>query len=114
MNVMDPDKKNGIILIIVGLLIPLATLPFVSGFSKDKGFFENFYNVGIEITKASKENVPSEPAVKRDESTGKALITWSYFMPNRIQLRFILVFTVILIYLGIIRIDRARRKKSDR
>lgn len=113
MSVMDPDKKNGIILIIVGLLIPLVTLPFVSGFSKDKGFFENFYNVGIEITKASKENVPSEPAVRKDEATGKARITWSYFIPTRIQFRFILVFTVILVFMGIIRIDRARRRKSD-
>jgi hypothetical protein len=111
---MDPEKRSGIILIIVGLLIPLAILPFVSGFSKEKGFFENFYNVGIEITKVSQENVPSEPAVKRDESTGKARITWSYFIPNRIPLRFILVFTVIFIYMGIIRIDRARRKNSDR
>lgn len=110
---MDPEKRIGIILIVIGLIIPLIALPFVSGFSKEKGFSENFYNVGIEITKASKENVPREPALKKDEATGKARITWSYFIPTRIQFRFILVFTVVLVFMGIIRIDRARRRKKD-
>ena len=48
---MDAEKRHGIIIIIIGLLIPLAALPFVSGFSKDKGFYDIFYNAGIDIRK---------------------------------------------------------------
>jgi hypothetical protein len=110
---MDPEKRLGIIFIIIGLIIPLAVLPFVSGFSKDKGFYENFYNVGIEIRKDTKESVPSQPPVKVEGTNSKVRITWSMLIPNKIQLRFILVPTVILVYIGVIRIDRSRRRKQN-
>jgi hypothetical protein len=110
---MDPEKRLGIIFIIIGLIIPLAVLPFVSGFSKDKGFYENFYNVGIEIRKDTKEDAPSQPSNKGEGINSKFRITWSMLIPNKIQLRFLLVPTVLLVYMGIIRIDRSRRRKQN-
>jgi hypothetical protein len=108
---MDREKRIGIMLILVGFLIPLAALPFVSGFSKDKGFYENFNNVGIPIGKDSKDNVPSQPAIKGEGDNAKLKITWSMLIPQRIPLRFFFVPTVMLIYMGIIRIDRARKRR---
>jgi len=110
---MDAEKRLGIILIIIGLLIPLAALPFVSGFSKDKDFYDNFYNAGIDIRRDATVNTPSQPIATTKETNSKTPITWSMLIPHRIPLRFILVPTVILVYLGIIRIDRSRRKKHD-
>lgn len=110
---MDPEKRLGITFIIIGLIIPLVVLPFVTGFSKDKGFYENFNNVGIPIGKDSKDNVPRQPPSKGEEANSKIKITWSMLIPQRIPFRFFLVPTVILIYMGIIRIDRSRRRKLD-
>jgi len=110
---MDPEKRLGIIFIIIGLIIPLAALPFVSGFSKEKGFYENFNNVGIPIGKDSNDNMPSQPPIKGEEANSKIKITWSMLIPQRIPLRFFFVPTVLLIYMGIIRIDRSRRRKLD-
>jgi len=110
---MDPEKKLGIILIVVGLLIPLAALPLVSGFSKDKGFYGNFYNVGIKITEEERGSVPVEPPVNADGSTRKFKVTWSQLIPQKIPYRLFFVPTVLLIYMGIIRIDRVRRKNRN-
>ena len=110
---MDREKKLGIILIIIGLLIPVAALPFVSGFSKDKGFYDNFYKAGIDIRKDTNDNTLSQPTTTNKETNSKVRITWSMLIPNRIPFRFILAPMVLLIYIGIIRIDRSRRKKYD-
>jgi hypothetical protein len=110
---MDTEKRHGIIIIIIGLLIPLAALPFVSGFSKDKGFYDIFYNAGIEIRKDTTNKALSQPATSANETNSKVRITWSMLIPHRIPFRFFLAPMVLLIYLGIIRIDRSRRKKHD-
>jgi len=110
---MDPEKRLGIIFIIIGLIIPLVVLPFVTGFSKDKGFYENFNNVGIPTGKDSKDNAPSQPPIKGEGDNSKVKITWSMLIPQRIPLRFFFVPTVFLIYMGIIRIDRSRRRKLN-
>ncbi len=110
---MDAEKRHGIILIIIGLLIPLAALPFVSGFSKDKGFYDNFYNVGIDIRKDTNDNTLSQPPANTKETNSKVRITWSMLIPHRIPFRFFLAPMVLLIYIGIIRIDGSRRKKHD-
>jgi hypothetical protein len=110
---MDTEKRNGIIIIIIGLLIPLAALPFVSGFSKDKGFYDIFYNAGIDIRKDTTDKTLGQPATSANETNSKARITWSMLIPHRIPFRFFLAPMVLLIYIGIIRIDRSRRKKHD-
>ncbi|MGD9579370.1 MAG: hypothetical protein AB7Y74_14125 [Syntrophorhabdus sp.] len=112
---MDPEKKLGIILILVGLLIPLAALPFVSGFSREKGFYENLYNVGIAIGNESKDRTfkPAQPSIKGDRTNAKLKVTWSMLMPQKIPLRFLLVPAVILVYMGIIKIDRSRRRQKS-
>jgi hypothetical protein len=109
---MDAEKRHGIIIIIIGLLIPLAALPFVSGFSKDKGFYDIFYNAGIDIRKDTTDKTLSQPTANK-ETDSKVRITWSMLIPHRIPFRFFLAPMVLLIYIGIIRIDRSRRKKHD-
>jgi len=110
---MDTEKRHGIIIIIIGLLIPLAALPFVSGFSKDKGFYDIFYNAGIDIRKDTTDKTLSQPLTSANETNLKARITWSMLIPHRIPFRFFLAPMVLLIYIGIIRIDGSRRKKHD-
>lgn len=110
---MDPEKRIGILLIVIGLIIPFLVFPFVTGFSREKGFYENFYNAGIEIKKESKDNVPIQLPDKGEESKAKTKITYSMLIPQKIPFRYFLVPTVILIYMGIIRIDRSRRRKKD-
>jgi len=110
---MDREKRLGIIFIIVGLIIPLATLPFVSGFSKDKGFYDNFYNAGVNIRKDMKDDTLSQSQTKTGATNGKTKMTYSMMIPQRIPFRFFLVPTVILIYMGIIRIDRSRRRNRE-
>jgi hypothetical protein len=110
---MDPEKRLGIVLIIVGLLIPLAALPFVSGFSRDKGFYDNFYKAGIKVSRDADDKADNQPVAAARETDSKARITWSMLIPHRIPFRFFLAPTVLLIYIGIIRIEQSRRKKRD-
>lgn len=110
---MDPEKRLGIIFIIIGLFIPLAVLPFVSGFSREKGFYENFNNVGIPIGKNPEDSVPNQPPIKGEGSNSKIKVTWSMLIPQKIPFRLFFVPTVLFIYMGIIRIDRSRRRKLD-
>jgi hypothetical protein len=100
---MDREKKYGILLIVLGFLIPLAALPFVSGFSKDKSLYDNFYKSGIELRKDTEgKNASVTDSEKK--------IDFSRLRPKRIPFRFFLAFTVIFLYMGIVRIDRARRR----
>jgi hypothetical protein len=102
---MDREKKYGILLIVVGFCIPLAALPFIGGFSKDKGFYDNFYKSGIELRK----DTQGETGVLSAPNSEKK-IDFSRLRPKRIPFRFFLAFTVIFLYMGIVRIDRARRR----
>jgi hypothetical protein len=111
MKVMDRETKTGIALIILGVCIPLATFPYLSGYAKDKGIVENLYQAGIQIrhdTPSGATNQPAEGKITRTTPNFSKLI------PRRLPFRLFLVITVILVYMGIVRIDASRRKKAER
>ncbi len=106
---MDQRKKSGIILIIIGVCFPLLALPFVSGYSKDKGIIDNFYKIGIQI-RADKEGTGgNEPMVTDLSNLHTKKLNFSKLIPKRIPLRFFLVVTLILFYVGIVRVTVPRR-----
>lgn len=103
---MDPDKKRGILMIVIGICIPLAVLPFVSGLSKNKSFYDNLYKSAIELRRDTAGEMG-----KGLETGSNKTGTLRKVVPQGIPFRFFLVPTAILFYVGIIRIDRARRRK---
>ena len=107
---MDPEKKKGILLIVVGLCIPLLALPFVSGFDMSKGFMDNFYNTGIRITKDTAGPGAAATSAPADSSKGAPVPKKRI---DKIPFRFFFVPTVLLIYIGIVLIDRARKRLPD-
>lgn len=109
---MDREKKVGIIFIVVGICIPLMVLPFLSGYSKDKKFSENLYWAGIAIRK-DKPSATEHQSPGNTQEARRRMSDPSIFIPKRIPFRFFLVITLVLLYMGIIRIDRSRRKKKD-
>lgn len=111
MATIDKELKRGITLILIGILIPLIALPFVSGFSKDKSFYDNFYSAGIEISKDKAETVSSSDKVEEKPKTKS--LDFSRFIPRSIPFRFFLAIMVVFIYIGIIKIDSWRRKKKS-
>jgi hypothetical protein len=104
---MEQRKKTGIILIIVGICFPLLALPFVSGYSKDKGIIDNFYKIGIQIREDTEGNAGNEGFANLENIKGKS-IKFSKLIPKRIPLRFFLVVTLIFLYMGIVRIAPPR------
>jgi hypothetical protein len=111
MKVMDRETKTGILLIILGICIPLATFPYLSGYAKDKGIVENLYQAGIQIKQDNKGDTANLPAESMRKIT-RTTPNFSKLVPKRIPLRLFLVITVILVYMGIVRIDASRRKKA--
>ena len=107
---MDREKKFGIILIIIGICIPLMTLPFLSGYSKDQGILD-LYRAGIALTKDKQVETGTQTPVKIAAPQRK-LPSFSKLIPTRIPFRFFLVITVVLLYMGIVRIDASIRKKD--
>lgn len=105
---MNPDRKKGIILIVIGIAIPLLTLPFLSGFSKEKGFIDNLYGIGIQIRGEAKGN-----KVADIKPTEKRKITYDDVMPRRIQFRFILALAVVLLFAGFVKIEQSRQKPDS-
>lgn len=105
---MNTDKKAGIILIVIGICIPLFTLPFLSGFSKNKSFTENLYNVGIQIRKEAPANPVTniQPAEKRK-------LSYSDVLPRRIQFRFVLALAVLLLFIGTVKMEQSRKKPGS-
>jgi hypothetical protein len=108
---MNQRKKSGVIWIIIGICVPLIALPFVSGYSSNKGFFDNFYKIGIQIKKDPHGMVGNEPLAHVDSRDGKGL-NWSILIPKRIPFRFFLVITLIFLYVGIVRIAPPRREQD--
>ena len=108
---MDPEMKVGILFVVIALCIPLAAIPFLSGYSKDKGVIANLYGLAIEIKKDK-----GEDASGQSRAVGKAprRIDFSRIIPKRIPFRVFLALTLILLYPGIIRIDAARRRERER
>ena len=110
MKVIDKETKIGILFIILGVAIPLATLPFLSGYAKEKGIVENLYEAGIQIKQDSKGDTVSMPTESRRKIT-RTTPDFTKLIPKRIPFRLFLVFTIILVYMGIVRIDASKRKK---
>jgi hypothetical protein len=107
---MDREMKMGIIYIIIAIGIPLLALPFVSGYEKDKGFFENFYKIAIMIKKDQTTDPGTLPADNIEKPKSKAAYFFKLITPKRIPFRFFLVITLIFLYIGIVKIDSARRR----
>lgn len=109
---MDPEKKTGLLCIAIGICIPLLVLPFVSGYSKDKSIFQNLYGgVAIDLQRGAHVRTDGPEPI---DPNRKAPSTYSKLVPKRIPFRFFLVFTLVFFYMGIVRIDRARRRQYDR
>ncbi len=111
MTCMDLEKKIGILLIAIGICIPLCTVPYLSGYSKEKSIFGNLYGLAIEI--GADNRAPADQAITLEKSHRKGL-DFSRIKPRRIPFRFFLAGTLIFFYMGIVRIDRARRRERDR
>ena len=109
---MDPEKKIGILFILIAICIPLAAIPFLSGYSKDKGVIANLYGLAIEIKKdEGKDSSGQDAAV---EKAPRRTLDFSRTIPKRIPFRIFLAFTLIFLYPGIVRIDAARRRERER
>ena len=112
---MNPRKKTGIILIIVGLCFPLLAVPFLSGYSKDKGIFSNFYKIGIQIREDKEGNAGNEGFSGLDNINIKGKTPkFSKLIPKRIPFRFFLAVTLILLYMGIIRVAPPVKDEEDK
>ncbi len=104
----DREKKAGMLLIAIGICIPLMMLPFLSSSSKEKGIVDYIYKAGIAIKKENPGGEESPSPINFDKP--KAKISFSRIVPKRIPFRFFLAATLILLYMGVIRIDRSRRR----
>jgi hypothetical protein len=109
---MDRQRKFGLILILIGFCIPLMALPFLSGYSEEKGLYDNFYRVGIELREDKQADAGSQPFAKLEREDRKGL-DFSRLIPKRIPFRFFLVPSLILFYLGFVKIAASRRKEES-
>ncbi len=107
---MDLEKKIGILLIAIGICVPLCAVPYLSGYSRDKGIFGNLYSLAIEI--GGDKQAPADQFISLDKPHRK-IPDFSKLKPKRIPFRLFLAVTLIFFYMGIVRIDRARRKEYD-
>ena len=108
---MERQRRLGLILILIGILIPLVTLPFLSGYSKEKGFFDNLYAAGIELKKNKQADASAHPSdnLERDD---RKVLEFSRLIPKRIPFRVFLVASLILFYVGFVKIEAARSMKK--
>jgi hypothetical protein len=109
---MNKQKKIGIIFIIIGICVPLIALPFVSGWSDGKGLFDNFYNIGIQIREEQIEASDSRAGNTANIKNKK--ITYSDLIPSKIPFRYFLVVMIILLYIGVVKIDSSRQGKEKK
>ncbi len=107
---MDDGKKKGVLIIIIGICIPLFALPFVSDFDIRKGFMHNFYNAGIRITGEKDAAPPAGATGQANNVSRKSLFSPGWMRIEKIPFRMVLIPTFILMYIGIVMIDRARSK----
>jgi hypothetical protein len=110
---MDREYKVGTVLIILGILIPLLSLPFMTGYEHGKGIIDNLFSLGIPVkTESPKTQGAAGPEGKGKEPGAKLKITWDMVTPERFPFRFILAFGIFLMFVGFVRIDSERRKKQ--
>jgi hypothetical protein len=81
---MQPRKKALYILILVGILVPLSLLPFLSGYRAGAGWFTNLMNLRIEIG-----------------------------LPFAIPYRFVLAFAILLIFIGARQLELSRHRDDQ-
>lgn len=108
---MDREIKQAIIIIIIGLCIPLAALPFVTGYDKTKGITDNFYSVGIPITKGKPAD-PAAQAVTGQDKSPTSTGAPKAIPPMKLPFRLFLAVTVVFFFVAVIKIDRAKRRKK--
>ncbi|MCX5802092.1 MAG: hypothetical protein NTU69_00925 [Proteobacteria bacterium] len=92
---MSRGRKIGIMFIIIGTLIPLVSLLWVTGYDHKKGIISNIYNVSIVLREEKSGN---EGAVESSSKMTK-------FIPKRLPYRFILALGIFLVFIGILRLD---------
>jgi hypothetical protein len=110
---MNREIKVGIFLILIGVCIPLAVLPFVSGYSKGKGVFRNIYGTAIVFGSEGQNHAPGSQAAPAPEKKTSGFDP-SLLVPREIPFRFVLALGVVFVFVGIVRLDRARRREPDR
>ena len=110
---MDRDTKIGIILIIIGICVPFATFPYLSGYAKDKGLIENLYQAGIQIKHYKQGETTSHPPGSIPK-INRRTPDFSKLIPRAIPLRLFLAISVVLFYMGIMRIEAAKRRKAEK
>jgi hypothetical protein len=110
---MSREVKISTIIILIGICIPLAVLPFTSGYSKEKNAFQNLYEVGIAL---GHEKQPDAVKAESPVAPGKEPRRGPDFralIPRKIPFRFILAVAVVFVFVGFVRLDRARRRGKE-
>jgi hypothetical protein len=109
---MDQERKAGFTTILIGILISLAVLPFLSGYSKEKNIIQNLYQVGIALTgerqaHTARTGPPAAPEKK------PLAHSFHDLMPTMIPFRFVLALSILFVFVGFVRLDRARRRDKE-
>lgn len=107
------NLRPGITLVAIGVLIPLLLLPLATGYRTGKGFVSNVLAIGIPLGKST-ESVSGGPSVGdvRPGNGGndrKVKVRWGDLVPTALPYRFILALGVLLVFIGIVKIDGAVR-----
>lgn len=101
---MDANKgsKTGFIIIVAGVCLPIVFLPFVSLYDGNNGIVKNILTMTIAFTTDS--NVKSERG--HDASTTGRI-------PLSLPFRYVIALGVVLIFIGIVKIDRSRKDEDN-
>jgi hypothetical protein len=77
---LDKSRKTAYTFILAGIIVPLALIPFLSGYKADAGWFSNLMNLKVTF--------------------GSALA---------VPYRFVLAFAVLAIFVGVRQLDLSRQ-----
>lgn len=102
---MDRDKKSGILLIIIGLCIPIVVMPFTRGLWERNSLYDKLYKSSVPLTKGGAQEKAEGPV-----ATPKGTVISFRLVPQSIPFRFFLAPTVLMLFMGFIRIERARKR----
>ncbi|MFH0975055.1 MAG: hypothetical protein V1874_04645 [Spirochaetota bacterium] len=108
---MNKQKTIGIIFIIIGICISLAGAPFLTGYSKDRSLLDNALDISVRI-----RNKTAEPGIPADKNKVQEKRSFNFMniVPETIPYRLFLALSVILIFMGIRRIDPDLRHKDKK
>jgi hypothetical protein len=111
---MDGERKKGVVLIAVGVIIPLMVLPLVSGHLPGKGFFTNLLSIGIPLRVETRGPGQVPPrAEEQKQVPEKAKGGWERYFPTVLPFRFVVALGVLLVFIGIVKIDATRKRRND-